>query len=256
VGETILKINHLSKKFSKSFADSVYASLKNIFIKKSHLELEKDEFWSLDDINLEIKLGHVIGIIGSNGSGKTTLMRIISGIYTQDKGTIESHGKIAAIFALKSGMHPHLSGLENIYVKASLYGLSKKETDLKVNDIIEFSGLSAFMDRPFGVYSSGMKAKLSFAILTAIHPTLFIIDEGLAVGDKSFQAKCFQYLREKREEMTTIYITNQHSQLENFADRIIIMNAGKIIGDTSSYSEAQQIYDGANNNNTTLNELI
>lgn len=254
MGETILKINHLSKKFSKSFADSIYASLKNIFIKKTHFELEKDEFWSLEDINLEIKLGHVIGIIGSNGSGKTTLMRIIAGIYTQDKGTIESRGKIAAIFALKSGMHPHLSGLENIFVKASLYGLTKKETEQKVNEIIEFSGLKSFMDRPFGVYSSGMKAKLSFAILTAINPTLFIIDEGLAVGDKLFQAKCFKYLSDKKDEMTTIYITNQHSQLENFADRIIIMNAGKIIGDTVSYSEAQQIYDTANNHNNTINE--
>jgi lipopolysaccharide transport system ATP-binding protein len=99
------------------------------------------------------------------------------------------------------------------------------------------------MERPFGVYSAGMKAKLAFAILTAVEPQLFIIDEGLAVGDKIYQEKCFQYLKDQKDKITTIYITNQHEHLINFADRIIVMHKGTIIGDTNSYEEAESIYE-------------
>ena len=250
MSETILHIKNLSKKFSKNFTDTMSSNYNNIFYATRRSSLMKDEFWSLDDISLEIKLGQVVGIIGSNGSGKTTLMRVVSGIYRADAGSIETNGKIAAIFALKSGMHPHLTGRENIFIKASLYGLTKKETEDNMDDIIRFSGLGEYIERPFGAYSSGMKAKLAFSILTAVRPQLFIIDEGLAVGDKVYKEKCFQYLKDEKYRMTTIYITNQHQHLENFADRIIVMNNGKIVGDTNSYEEAQEIYNTANKNNT------
>jgi lipopolysaccharide transport system ATP-binding protein len=243
VRNSILEIQNVSKKFSKNFTESIPSNLKNIFSAKHRTELEPHEFWSLNDVSLSVGTGELVGIIGPNGSGKTTLMRIVSGIYRQDIGTVKTNGRIAAIFALKSGMHPHLTGRENIFVKASLYGLTKNETESKVESIIEFSGLRDFMERPFGVYSAGMKAKLAFAILTAVEPQLFIIDEGLAVGDKIYQEKCFQYLKDQKDKITTIYITNQHEHLINFADRIIVMHKGTIIGDTNSYEEAESIYE-------------
>ena len=186
----------------------------------------------LNDISLNIKKGEAVGLIGHNGCGKSTLLKLMTRILYPDKGTIDVKGRVSSLIELGAGFHPDMSGRENIYTNASIFGLSKKEIDSRLNDIIEFSELQEFIDNPVRTYSSGMYMRLAFSVAINVDADVLLIDEILAVGDTNFQAKCFSKLKEIKAKGTTIVIVS-HSldQIEAFCDRTVWINDGKIVAD-------------------------
>ena len=183
----------------------------------------------LDDISFRVKKGEAIGLIGHNGCGKSTTLKLLTRIMYPDEGTITMRGRVSSLIELGAGFHPDMSGRENIYINASIFGLTKKEIDERLDDIIAFSELEKYIDNPVRTYSSGMYMRLAFAVAINVDADILLIDEILAVGDSSFQAKCFNRLREIKAEGTTIVLVS-HSmiQIERLCDRSIWIHDGKI----------------------------
>lgn len=183
----------------------------------------------LKDISLEIKKGEAVGFIGHNGCGKSTLLKLLTRIMYPDTGSITVNGRVSSLIELGAGFHPDMSGRENIYTNAAIFGLSKKEIDKRLNDIINFSELEDFIDNPVRTYSSGMYMRLAFSVAINVDADVLMIDEILAVGDVAFQAKCFNKLREIKANGTTIVIVS-HSlgQIESICDRSIWIHDGYV----------------------------
>lgn len=183
----------------------------------------------LDDISFNVRKGEAIGIIGHNGCGKSTTLKLLTRIIYPDKGTIEMKGRVSSLIELGAGFHPDMSGRENIYTNAAIFGLSKKEIDARLDDIIAFSELEEFIDNPVRTYSSGMYMRLAFSVAINVDADILLIDEILAVGDAAFQSKCFNRLKEIKASGTTIVIVS-HSlgQIEQICDRTIWIHQGKI----------------------------
>ncbi|ADN08329.1 ABC transporter ATP-binding protein [Sulfurimonas autotrophica] len=187
-------------------------------------------FHALKDVSFEIKKGETVGIIGRNGSGKSTLLKIITGVLTPSAGRVNVHGKISAILELGAGFNPEMSGLENIYLNTSINGMSKKDTDKKIKEILEFAELGEFIHQPIKTYSSGMKARLGFAVAINIEPDLLIVDEALAVGDAAFQRKCFAKMEQIREAGTTIlFVSHSEGSIVSLCSRAIWLSNGEKI---------------------------
>ena len=187
------------------------------------------EHWVLNGVSFEVKRGEAIGLIGQNGCGKSTTLKMLTKILYPDEGTIEMKGRVSSLIELGAGFHPDLSGRENIYTNASIFGLSRKEIDARLEDIIAFSELEAFIDDPVRTYSSGMYMRLAFAVAINVDADILLIDEILAVGDAAFQAKCFRKLQEIKGRGTTIVIVSHAmSQLELICDRSIWVADGLV----------------------------
>ncbi|MBX2877804.1 MAG: ABC transporter ATP-binding protein [Saprospiraceae bacterium] len=225
-------------KFSRDIKYNLYYGLLNLVADSfgreiDYMQLRKKEFWVLTDINFDLYEGEILGIVGANGSGKTSLMRVLASIYPLEVGRIygRPHQKITAVFALGIGMRPLFTGRENIYIKGSMYGMNKAEIDAKMAFIEEFSELADQLDRPLGNYSSGMRARLAFAIALATEPDIFIIDEALAVGDSVFKAKCYDHLKEyvKRPGKAVLFVSNHIRKVLKLASRVLVMKNGQII---------------------------
>lgn len=185
------------------------------------------EFWALKDISFEIKKGETVGIIGRNGSGKSTLLQIICGTLSPTRGSVETNGRVAALLELGSGFNPEFSGRENVYLNASLLGLTKDEVDKRFDDIAAFADIGQFIEQPVKTYSSGMMVRLAFAVQCQINPDILIVDEALAVGDARFQAKCFERLRQLKENGTSILlVTHSSEQIVTHCSRAILLNNG------------------------------
>ena len=183
----------------------------------------------LQGISFEVKKGEALGLIGHNGCGKSTTLKLLTRIMYPDSGTIEMRGRVSSLIELGAGFHPYMSGRQNIYTNASIFGLTRKEIDARVDNIIEFSELEAFIDNPVRTYSSGMYMRLAFAVAINVDADILLVDEILAVGDANFQAKCFNKLREIKANGTTIVIVS-HSlgQIEEICERSIWIHEGKI----------------------------
>ncbi len=183
----------------------------------------------LDDVSFDVKKGEAIGIIGENGCGKSTLLKLLSRILYPDNGTVEIEGRVSALIELGAGFHPDMSGRENIYTNASIFGLKKEEIDDRLQAIIDFSELGDYIDNPVRTYSSGMYMRLAFAVAINVDADVLLVDEILAVGDAAFQAKCFNRLREIKAAGTTIVIVS-HSlgQIEQICERSLWICDGKI----------------------------
>lgn len=183
----------------------------------------------LNGISFSVKKGEAIGLIGHNGCGKSTTLKLLTKIMYPDTGTIEMRGRVSSLIELGAGFHPDMSGRENIYINASIFGLTKKEIEKRIDDIIEFSELEEFIDNPVRTYSSGMYMRLAFAVAINVDADILLIDEILAVGDAAFQAKCFNKLREIKSKGTTIVIVSHSlSQIEQICDRSIWIHEGLI----------------------------
>lgn len=167
-----------------------------------------EDFWALQDLNLEIPQGSTYGIIGANGSGKSTLLKCLAGILTPDKGSIKTNGRIAALLELGAGFHPDLTGRENIYLNGAILGMSSKDLTRKIDEIVDFAGLEQFIDNPVKNYSSGMTVRLGFAVAINVDPEILIIDEVLAVGDTTFQQKCYEKIEDFRHDGRTIILVS------------------------------------------------
>ncbi len=183
----------------------------------------------IDGISIKIRPGEAVGFVGHNGCGKSTLLKMISRIIYPDKGTITTRGRISGLIELGAGFHPDMTGRENIYTNAAIYGLSKKEIDKRLENIIEFSGLRKYIDTPVRTYSSGMYMRLGFSVAINVDAEILLIDEILAVGDGEFQNKCFNELKAIKERGKTIVIVS-HSldQIEEICDKSYWINDGVI----------------------------
>ena len=194
-----------------------------------------DELNVLKGISFSIKPGEVVGLMGHNGCGKSTTLKLLTGIMYPDSGKIEIKGRISSLLELGAGFHPDLSGLENIYINASIFGLKKKEIDARLENIISFSELGEFINNPVRTYSSGMYMRLAFSVAINVNADVLLIDEILAVGDVNFQAKCFDKLMEIKNKGTTIVIVSHSTgQIEKFCSRAIWLNDGMIQKDGPS----------------------
>ena len=194
----------------------------------------------LNDINLEIKKGETVALIGINGSGKSTLLKLMTKIIYPNKGKVETNGKLTSLLELGAGFHPDFTGRENIYFNASIFGLTKKEIDKRVDAIIEFSELGDLIDSPVRTYSSGQYMRLAFSVAINVDAEILLIDEILAVGDQHFQDKCFNKLEElASSEMTIVIVSHSLESLKKLCKRAIWIHEGKIAmdGDCSKVVE-------------------
>ena len=211
----------------------------NVYYDRANTLKERLLFWArnkrkekrqiLNDISLEIKEGETVALIGVNGSGKSTLLKLMTQIIFPNKGTIETKGKLTSLLELGAGFHPDFSGRENIYFNSSIFGLTRKEIDARLEQIIEFSELKDFIDNPVRTYSSGMYMRLAFSVAINVDADILLIDEILSVGDQHFQEKCFNKMRElKKEKKTMVFVTHSMESVRNLCDRAIWLDHGKI----------------------------
>ena len=217
--------------------ENVTKSFKLFYDKPSTLK-ERLVFWNkkkadlhtvLKDINLEIKKGETVALIGTNGSGKSTLLKLMTKIIYPTKGKITTNGKLTSLLELGAGFHPDFTGRENIYFNAAIFGLTKQEIDSRLNEIIEFSELGEFIDSPVRTYSSGMYMRLAFSVAINVDAEILLIDEILAVGDAHFQEKCFAKLEElKNSGITIVIVTHSLGSVKQLCNRAVWLYEGKI----------------------------
>lgn len=222
----VIEVNDITKNF-KVFYDRS-RTLKELIVTRGRNRYEVREI--INGISFKIKKGEAVGIIGKNGCGKSTTLKLLSRIIYPDTGSIQIKGRVSSLLELGAGFHPDMSGRENIYLNASIFGLNRQEIDAKINEIIAFSELEEFIENPVRTYSSGMYMRLAFAVAINVEADILLIDEILAVGDVSFQTKCFEKLKEIKAKGTTIVIVS-HSlgQIEQICDRTIWIENGKIV---------------------------
>lgn len=210
----------------------------NVYYDKTNTIKEKILFWNkskkevrtvLEGINLRIKKGEVVALIGVNGSGKSTLLKLMTKIIYPNEGTVETYGKLTSLLELGAGFHPDFSGRENIYFNASIFGLTRKEIDKRIEQIIEFSELQGFIDNPVRTYSSGMYMRLAFSVAINVDAEILLIDEILSVGDQHFQEKCFKKIEDlKAEGKTIVFVTHGMESVRRFCTRAVWLHQGKI----------------------------
>ncbi len=223
--ENAIEVKNMTKTF-KLFYDKP-STLKERLVFWNHKKAESRTV--LDNINLEIKKGETVALIGVNGSGKSTLLKLMTKIIYPTKGTLQTNGKLTSLLELGAGFHPDFTGRENIYFNASIFGLTRKEIDKRLNDIIEFSELKEFIDNPVRTYSSGQYMRLAFSIAINVDAEILLIDEILAVGDQHFQDKCFKKLEELRDsDKTIVIVSHALSSIKKICTRGIWINEGKI----------------------------
>ena len=220
-----IEVSNVTKMF-KVYLDKGYTMKEKVLFRNRR---RYEERRVLDGISFSVKKGEAIGLIGQNGCGKSTTLKLLTKIMYPDSGTIEMEGRVSSLIELGAGFHPDMSARQNIYTNASIFGLSRKEIDSRIEAIIEFSELQEYIDNPVRTYSSGMYMRLAFSVAINVDADILLIDEILAVGDASFQAKCFNKLREIKAAGTTIVIVS-HSmgQIEQICDRSIWIHKGKI----------------------------
>lgn len=239
----IIEIQKLGKKYSVrvvqpylALRDVVSEKIKNVFSKKRN---DANDFWALKDINLTIEKGERIGIIGRNGAGKSTLLKILSKITPPTIGEIKLRGRVASLLEVGTGFHPELTGRENIYLNGSILGLSKKEIDGKLDEIIDFSGVEKFIDTPLKHYSSGMQLRLAFSVAAHLEPEILLIDEVLAVGDIEFQKKCIGKMEEvsKTGGRTILFVSHDLSAISTLTNKCILLEHGQLL----SFDETSKV---------------
>ena len=192
------------------------------------------EFWALRHVNFEVKRGESLGIIGRNGSGKSTLLQLICGTLTPTEGKVKSKGRIAALLELGSGFNPEFTGLENIYLNASMLGFSKEETDARLEDILSFADIGDFIQQPVKTYSSGMGVRLAFAVIAHIDADILIIDEALSVGDAFFTQKCMRFINRFREDNCLLFVSHDAGAITTLCERAMMLQGGTSVAfDTS-----------------------
>lgn len=223
--ETVIEVHDLKKKFKVYRDKGNTLKEKVLFWNRNRYETR----WVLNGISFQVRKGEAVGLIGPNGCGKSTTLKLLNRIIYPNGGTVKISGRVSSLIELGAGFHPDMSGRENIYTNASIFGLDKKSIDERIDDIIAFSELEEFMDNPVRTYSSGMYMRLAFAVAINVDADILLIDEILAVGDANFQAKCFNRLREiKRKGTTIVIVSHSLEQIEKICDRTIWLQDGEI----------------------------
>jgi lipopolysaccharide transport system ATP-binding protein len=236
--EILVKVDGVSKKFCRDLKKSLWYGMKDVAsellpiknskskIQNPDTSLRPGEFWANKDISFELRRGECLGLIGRNGAGKTTLLKMLNGLIKPDAGSIEMRGRVGALIALGAGFNPILTGRENIYVNGSVLGLTKREIDDKLDEIIDFSEVREFIDTPVQSYSSGMQVRLGFAVATALSPDVLIVDEVLAVGDTNFKVKCYNKIKELLPTTAVIFVSHNMFDVCRICTQVTVLKSG------------------------------
>lgn len=220
-----IEVQAVSKRFR--MARDRRNSIKEVFVRGSRSHYE--EFWALRDVTLQVPKGSVFGLIGHNGSGKSTLLKLMAKIHRPTAGSVKVDGRLSALLELGAGFHPELSGLENIRLNGAILGLSRREIDRAIPEIVEFSGLGEFIDNPVKVYSSGMYVRLGFSVAVHVRPDVLLVDEVIAVGDEEFQRRCFDHLHQLRQNGATIVLVSHGLGIvQSLCDEAAWMEHGRL----------------------------
>lgn len=223
--EVAISLKNISKCFKRY--DKPIDKLKEVLFSKGNYF---NDFWALQDVNLEIPRGKAVGIVGVNGSGKSTLLQIIAGTLTPTTGEVKVKGRVSALLELGSGFNPEFTGRQNVFFNARLLGLNQSETENRFDEIAKFADIGDFIDQPVKTYSSGMFVRLAFAVAVNVNPDILIVDEALSVGDIFFQHRCIRQIRKLIDlGVTTLFVSHDSSTIKTLCDSAIIMNSGKIL---------------------------
>lgn len=230
-----LRMEHVYKKFRRgetfnSLRDLIPALTGRMFRQQELSDRDKREFWALRDISLEVKRGEALGIIGHNGAGKSTILKILSRIMKPTKGSVTVDGRLSALIEVSAGFHQDLTGRENIFLNGTILGMTKREIERKLDQIIAFSGLEEFIDTPVKRYSSGMYARLGFSVAAHVDPEILIVDEVLSVGDSVFQQKCVERMKEViRSGATVLFVSHNLKTVAEFCQRCLLVEKGRAV---------------------------
>ncbi len=226
--ESIISLENVS--VSYRLPSEQIGTFKEYAIRALQRKIKIQNFWALTDVNLQVNKGEVFGLIGNNGAGKSTMLKVISKVLKPSKGRVMVFGKIAPLLELGAGFHPELSGRENVFLNGALLGYSRAEMEAVFDDIVEFSELEQFINSPIRTYSSGMYARLGFAVATAHVPEILILDEILSVGDEAFQRKCNLRLKSFQQSgATVLMVSHGLDMMEGMCDRIAWIDHGKVL---------------------------
>lgn len=233
-----IRFDHVTKEYKLYKNDK--ARFRGLFNKKIAYKTNR----AVNDLSFTIKRGEAVSLIGRNGAGKSTILKIITGVTYPTSGTVDVNGKISALLELSAGFDAEFTGRENIYLKCELKGMSREEIAKMEPDIVEFADLGEYIDQPLRSYSSGMKARLGFAISVNVKPDILIVDEALSVGDKNFRKKCTNRVREimSDESVTLLFVTHSLDAAKDFCKRGIVLDRGKMLFD-GDIEEAVAFYD-------------
>ena len=239
MSEVVIKVRDLVKKYN-IYDDPMDRLKETLSIRH---KCYHREFVALNGLTFDVEKGDAVGILGKNGSGKSTLLKMITGVLTPTSGTIEIKGVISAILELGTGFNMEYTGMENIYLNGTMMGYTREEMETRVNDIVEFADIGDFINQPVKIYSSGMFARLAFAVASNVNPDILIVDEALAVGDTRFQIKCIEKMKSLKEQGTTVlFVSHATEQIKRFCNKAIWIKDGKIEAQGES-SEIADIYE-------------
>lgn len=214
---------------TKSFTMQYHRSIKQIALAKMRGMKTHDRFNAVDEVSFTVNQGESVGLMGLNGSGKSTLMKLVSGVMHPDSGRVLTRGRVAGLIATGAGFSPQMTGRENLWLNAAILGMTEAETRRKMDEIVDFADLGRFIDTPVVYYSSGMKARLGFAVAINVEADIFIADEALAVGDRPFKRKCKERMREIRESGTTIFfVSHAPGAVRQLCDRVLVLEKGRL----------------------------
>jgi ABC-type polysaccharide/polyol phosphate transport system ATPase subunit len=220
-----IEVNNVWKKYKQYYDKSNTLKEKILFRNRNRYE----ERWILQDINLKLQKGEAVGLIGENGSGKSTLLKLLSKIIYPNQGEITVNGKVSSMLELGAGFHPDMTGRENIYMNASIFGLTREKIDQRIKDIIAFSEIEDYIDNPVRTYSSGMYMRLAFSVAINVEADILLVDEILAVGDLNFQKKCFHKMQKlKKEGVTIVLVSHDLGSVEKLCDKAVWINEGRV----------------------------
>jgi ABC-type polysaccharide/polyol phosphate transport system ATPase subunit len=235
MSDIVVSMEHVSKKFKKgelfdSLRDLIPALTGRLFNSQKNKTLEVREFWAIDDVSFDVKKGEAFGIIGPNGAGKSTILKLLSGIIKPTSGVLQISGRLSALIEVGAGFHGDLTGRENIFLNGVILGMKKNDIRAKFDEIVEFSGLSEFIDTPVKRYSTGMYARLGFSVAAHVDPDILIVDEVLSVGDFSFQRKCIERMRSViHSGATVIFVSHNLRAVAELCGRSLLLDHGKIV---------------------------
>src|SRR5579872_4956206 len=235
MSDIAIRMEHVYKKFRKgeiynSLRDLLPALTGKMFQQRELSEADKREFWAVQDLSFEVRHGEAFGIIGHNGAGKSTALKMLSRIMKPTKGQMVVNGRLSALIEVSAGFHPDLTGRENIFLNGTILGMSKREIQSKLDQIIAFSGIEEFIDTPVKRYSSGMYARLGFSVAAHVDPEVLIVDEVLSVGDSLFQQRCIERMQEViRGGAAVLFVSHNLKSVAEFCDRGMLLDHGRVL---------------------------